>query len=188
MTPQLDAVFQTIDERLMNVWLDLRELTTAVDIAHETRRRLSPVLFQEALLSVLYRLERLAFDIQDRNEILRKTLLIFATTTFLDSDLVSVTHHDLIRSLRQTFDLLNLNNDQQSLELSLWVIYVVAAGHNIAHELAWLYQNVLQTSRTLGLHSWSESRQLLKSFLWVDAVRNEAGENLFNGCTQEGVP
>jgi hypothetical protein len=39
---------------------------------------------------------------------------------------------------------------------------------------------MLQISRALNLHSWSESRKLLKSFIWVNIVGNQAGENFFN--------
>ncbi|KAF3402134.1 hypothetical protein DPV78_003556 [Talaromyces pinophilus] len=180
ISPQLDALFQTIDERLTNVWLDLRELTTAVDLAHQTRRRLSPMLFQETLLSVLYRLERLAFDAQSRNEILRKAKLVFATTTFLYTGLISMHHLDLVRDLREYFDSSDLYSNQQSLELCLWIIYVVGPGLDVSHDRTWLCWRMLQISRALNLHSWSESRKLLKNCLWADIVRNQAGENFFN--------
>lgn len=180
ITPQLGALFQTIDKRLMNIWLDLRELATAVDLADQTRRRLSPMPFQETLLSVLYRLEGLAYDVHDRNEILRKTLLVFAATTFFFTRLVSVQHQDLVRGLGEYFDSSDFCSDEQSLELGLWIIYVVGSGLDISHNCAWLYRAMLQISRALNLHSWSESRKLLKSFLWVDVVGNETGENFFN--------
>lgn len=179
MSPQLDALFQTMDEHLMNVWIDLRELATAVDLAHQTRRRLSPVLFQEALLSVLYRLERLAYDIHDRNEILRKALLVFATTTFFFTGLVSVHHLNSLRVLEHHFDSSDFCSDKPSLELALWIIYVVGSALDISHDRTWLWK-MLQTSRALNLYNWSESRKLLKSFLWVDVVKNEPGENFFN--------
>jgi hypothetical protein len=178
-TTQLDVLFKTVDERLMNLWLDLRELATAIDLAHQTRRRLSPVLFQETLLSVLYRLEGLAYDVHDRSEILRKTLLVFATTTFLFTG-VTVHRQDLAKELEQFLHSSNLWRDKQSLELSLWIIYVVGPGLDISHDRAWLYRKMLQTSRVLNLHSWPESRRLLKSFLWVDVVKNRSGEDFFN--------
>lgn len=180
MTPQLNALFQMIDERLMNVWLDLRELATAVDLAYQTRRQLSSALFQETLLSVLYRLERLAFDAHDRNEILRKALLIFASDTFLYTGLISVQHHDLEGNFERYFGPPSSCCDKKLLELSLWVIYVVGPGLDNLHDRASLYRTMLQTSRVLNLHDWSEIRKLLKSFLWVDVVKNEVGEKFTN--------
>lgn len=177
---QLDALFQMIDERLMNVWLDLRELATAVDLAHQTRRRLSPVLFQETLLSVLYRLERLAYDVHDRNETLRKSLIVFATTTFLHTGSVTVHHRDLARKLEQSFDSSYFCGDEESLELSLWIIYVVGLGLDVLQDRTWLYRAMLQTCHALEIHNWSEIRKLLKSFLWVDIVKNVSGEDFLN--------
>lgn len=53
------------DIRVVNVWLDLRDFTVSVNLAHQTGRKIAPVLFQEVLISVQYRLYHLAYGTHD---------------------------------------------------------------------------------------------------------------------------
>ncbi|KAK9349642.1 hypothetical protein V1523DRAFT_448792 [Lipomyces doorenjongii] len=68
-TTPLHTVCESPDIRLVNVWLDHREFTTAVNLGQQTQRKHLPGLFQEALISIQYRLQHLAYDDHSRHEV-----------------------------------------------------------------------------------------------------------------------
>lgn len=170
-----------IDERFLKVWLDLRELATAVELAYQTDRKLSPVLYQECLLSVMYRLEMLESDINEQHEMLRIALLVYSSTTFFHADFTSICHRDLIKKLGRTFRSASSCTDQRTSELILWCVFVAGLpGLDALEILPWMFDYMLQISRTLGLRSWSEIRSTLKSFIWVNSINDRIGERLLN--------
>jgi hypothetical protein len=184
-TTPLDTICEIPDLRLANVWNDLHELTIAINLANQTKRKLSPMLFQEALVSVQYRLQHLSYEIHDLHELLRIALLVFSTATFLQANLISVYHKNLIKHLEIILRSTNHHHDQQWLKLILWLIFVSQlSGICTPEDYSWMHGQMLQTKRSLKLRDWYQVRQTLKGFLWVDLVHDQAGENVFNETTK----
>ncbi|OKL57909.1 hypothetical protein UA08_06443 [Talaromyces atroroseus] len=151
VTP-LDTLDDATDWRLINVWHDLRELITAINLAHQTKRKLSSTLFQEALVSVQYRLQHLTYEICDQHEVLRLALLVFSTTTFFHARLISTCYRDFLRHLDIILHSTDYYLDERSSKLILWFIFVSRlSGIYTPEDYSWMRKQVLQISRSLKL-------------------------------------
>lgn len=82
--PPWHTLVDAPDIRLVSVWLDLREFTMSFYLAQQTKRKISPILFQEVLISVQYRLHHLCFMSDDRQGTIRLAMLVFSASLFLD--------------------------------------------------------------------------------------------------------
>lgn len=171
------------DIRLVNVWLDLGELTKAINLAHQTQRKLSPWLFQEALISVQYRLQHLTYDVDDKPEALRLAMLAFSTTMFFKAEAVPLNYVYLAHKLRAVLSLIGEDASTDWSRLCLWLIFVGRVSVlDSAEDLLLLQRQFLKINLALRLTRWSEARQILKGFMWVDFIHNGAGEDFFYGA------
>lgn len=169
------------DIRLVNVWRDLREFAMAINLAHQTQRKLSPSLFQEALISVQYRLQHLAYDGLDKHEILRVALLAFSASIFLEIHAASVPLRHLAGQLRTLLQSVQQETNTEWQKLILWLTYVGRISVlDCPEDLGWLKEQSLNATRAIGPKSWVETRQILKSLVWVDVVHDEAGKRFFD--------
>ncbi|GAD92297.1 hypothetical protein PVAR5_0887 [Paecilomyces variotii No. 5] len=177
MTP-LHTVCDLPDIRLVNVWLDLHELTTAINLSHQTKCKLSAGLFQEALISVQYRLQNLIYNIDDAQEIMRVAMLAISTTLFIDTRDISTKYRLLSEKLRVALQSLEQNANGKWLQLTLWLIFIgkllVLDG---PEDGLWLGEKLLSTIRSLEVTSWAEVRHILKGFLWIDGIYDKAGKS-----------
>ena len=188
VTTPVHSVCDNPDMRLVNVWLDLREFATAVNLAHQTQRKLSPGLFQEALISVQYRLQHLSYDGQDRHEILRATMLAASMTIFLEIRSIPVQYQHLARQLRAMLRSLKSHAHGEWLRLNLWFIFVGRVSVlDTPEDCLWLREQMLITSRALELKSWGGVRQTLKSFIWIDVANDKAGKRFFDDATKHAL-
>ena len=171
------------DIRLVNVWLDFHELATALNLAHQTQRKLLPDIFQEALISIQYRLQHLAYDARERHEVLRLALLALSTTIFHDTDGVKFILHYRPLAERYKTALLSLvqHSNEELPAFILWLAYVgrISVLNPPAH-YHWLKDCVIKQTLALNLRSWAETRHVLKTFIWIDMVNDQAGERVFD--------
>ncbi|OIW25245.1 hypothetical protein CONLIGDRAFT_636319 [Coniochaeta ligniaria NRRL 30616] len=171
------------DIRLVNVWLDLRDFIISVNLAHQTKRKISPVLFQEVLISVQYRLHNLAYSSHDRQETLRLAMVALSASLFLGvHSLHSRPMHckRLEGALGASLRAFDETGGKAYLELNLWLIFLgKMSGLDLPEDRPCLEQNLLKTTRALRLTTWVEVRLVLKGFLWVDIFHDDAGERIF---------
>lgn len=170
------------DLRLAKVWLDFQELATGLNLAYQTQRKLSPDIFQEALISIQYRLQHLSYDAQGPHELLRLAMLALSTTIFHET--VGVKLHLHYRPLAERFR----TALQSSLEathtkwktFALWLVYIGAISVlDATVDYRWLKGQVVENSVSLNLRTWAETRQALKAFIWIDVVNDKVGERFF---------
>lgn len=180
LPPPWQSLVSAPDIRLVNVFLDLREFTTSINLAHQTQRKIPPSLFQEVLISVQYRLQHLSYAINDKQETLRLAMLAFSTTLFLEAHSAPLYCKSLSCLLREALRVLGQGNDCTELELKLWLFFVGRISIlNLPEDQSWLEARVLKINEALGLTTWAEVRSVLKGFLWVDIVHGKAGEMIF---------
>jgi hypothetical protein len=181
----IDTLYSSYDSRLLNVWVDLREIAKAANLSSQSKRLLSPSFFQEALISVQYRLQNLAYESPDEREILRLAMLAFSSTIFFDCSTPLHNYENLALQLRAALELLGHNFDGKWMRFTVWLIFVMrplvpdgSRGHS------WLLTQLANVSRSLGIKYWAEVKQILKSFLWVDMLESDFGaETLWNSVT-----
>lgn len=180
------TLFDASDIRLVNVWLDLQEFTTSVNLAHQTKRKMSPVLFQEVLISVQYRLHHLAYSRHDTQETLRLAMLVLSASLFLgghslhSSPLHCKQQGELLRASLRAFD---YKGSKTYLQLKLWLVYLGRMTVlDSPEDQPWLDKTLFGMIKALGLTTWVEVRAVLKGFLWVDILHDKAGEMVFDSA------
>lgn len=180
-TTPVHVLSSTPDVRLVNTWLDLSELATAINLAHQTRRKLSPENFQEALISVMYRLLHLDYGVDTKLETLRLSMLSFSSMIFLNFGDKPLNFSVLAERFRNAARLLASLTGGQTVRLTFWMVVVNhLACLNVPGDHVMMQEQLFETSRVLGITSWVEARQILKSFIWIDVVNDKAGKRLFN--------
>ncbi|KAH8892276.1 hypothetical protein GQ53DRAFT_686240 [Thozetella sp. PMI_491] len=176
----LNAASSEPDERLVNVWLDFREFTQAVNLAFQTGHRIGVRMFQEIVISVHYRLLHLAYDPNDQLEAVRLAMLALATSIFLKIHDIPGNYRHLAQQVRRSLQSVELSGTAPWTKLVLWIFFVarlsVLPG---AEDESWLHERVLQLTHALSLHSWLEVREVLKSHLWLDIVHDKEGKKFF---------
>ncbi|KAJ9137498.1 hypothetical protein NKR23_g9042 [Pleurostoma richardsiae] len=169
------------DMRLVNTWRDLREFTMAVNLAHQAQRKISPEVFQEALISIQYRLHHLSYDKHDRHDMLRIAMLAYTTTIFLEVHGAPARYRNLAAQLTTVLRSPEQQPGDRWLKLSLW--YVFVGGLSVLdspENYPWLEEQLCRKTQALGLTDWMETRQVLKSFIWVDVVNDRVGKRFFD--------
>jgi hypothetical protein len=167
------------DARLINIWLDLREFAKGANLALQTNRKLSPRLFQETLISILYRLLFLSYAEADAQEAFRM-LMIHVSTSILfstQSNNASYSQHEhmLIPALRM------MNSFQDtSPKLWLWTAFIARLRQQPPKDYRWLNESMFRRICGVGIAKWDEVRAILKEFIWVDGLYHEAGMRVFD--------
>ncbi|KAK0704876.1 hypothetical protein B0H67DRAFT_603885 [Lasiosphaeris hirsuta] len=172
----------SLDQRLLNVWLDLQEFSRSANIAFQTGRKIPGALFQEAVTSALYRLIALQYDYSDttpvRDTIMRLGMLAFSTTTFLQIQGLPADNNKDLSAKARTFLRLPPTAEQQQFEkealeeflkLKLWFLFV--AYITILSRLGdedLIVAHVAKIVASLGLNSWRGVREILLDHMWID--------------------
>ncbi|KAH8889177.1 hypothetical protein GQ53DRAFT_842910 [Thozetella sp. PMI_491] len=179
-TTPLHDLSDNPDIRLVNTWLDLRRFTTALNLAYQTRRKVSSRLVQESVISVQYRLMYLAYDDLEKFETIRVAMLAFSMTLLTEMNGVLTVYWHLIGQLRQQLQSLKHNGDERWSRMILWFTFIGRLSVlGTSDDSTWLRTQLCSTKCALDLVNWAETRQVLKSILWVDAVHDEGGKNFF---------
>jgi hypothetical protein len=72
-----------LDTRLHNTLRDLHSFSCISNLAYQTTRKLSPEIYNEMMISILYRLTHLSFESDPLQETVRIGLLAFSSTIFM---------------------------------------------------------------------------------------------------------
>jgi hypothetical protein len=98
----------TPDQRLVNVWLDLQELSRSTNLAFQTGRKMRGELFQEALISAQYRLLTLGAEKHYNSPLVERMakmgMLAFSTVTFLQMQGMPMHMEDFATKLRRLLE------------------------------------------------------------------------------------
>jgi hypothetical protein len=174
------------DVRLINIWLDLREFAKGANLALQTNRKLSPGLFQETLISILYRLFFLTYAETDAQEAFRILMLhVSAGMLFL----AQPTHASHSRHGHMVIPALRMMNSFQatSPKLWLWAAFIARLRQQPTEDYKWLNESMLRRIHDMGVARWEEVLAVLKEFIWVDGLYHEAGLRIFDEVTASPV-
>ncbi|KAM6516465.1 hypothetical protein FALCPG4_014648 [Fusarium falciforme] len=161
-----------LDARIRLVWDDLKAYSQAANMAAYSGLEMDTVLYQEAMVSIHYRLARLIFEPGSINETIRLALLAFASSVFLQGGGVWVRHEHLYRCLRKSFIRAKERKDDFPPQMMLWlyVFCVALDAKEPSHSRLW--PGLTELLQTQGLRSWDKVRALLKSVLWMDKIHD----------------
>lgn len=170
------------DPRLLNVWADIREFSTLVNKATTTGVKMAATSFLQLSRSAPYRLLSMQC-VHPFHELLRLSMLAFLKPLLIKSPGTGRTMTYLAEKLKA--NLLEQTFPPSSVEqasLLLWSLFITCLSIFEEEDQKWLQVLVVQTVDTLGLRTWADTRAVLKGFLWVDLVLDQAGERVFEKC------
>ncbi|CAH0028079.1 unnamed protein product [Clonostachys rhizophaga] len=170
----------TLDYRLRTVWDDLVEFCSMSNSASQRNQKLPRNTFSEILLSLVYRLLNLSFDLDSAEETIRLGMLAYTSMMFLQWHNHIVEFYHLRCMLGAT--LRNLDNEKSGLSLPVqsWLFF---AWHMLQPPECEYRQLDIWFERLLyagGLSTWSAVRQLLRSTAWIDHINDFDGENVYS--------
>ncbi|TRX89909.1 hypothetical protein FHL15_009181 [Xylaria flabelliformis] len=157
-------------EKLFIIWDDLSEVVRAINIAAQCARSVDFELYQEAMISIHYRLIKLEPELKIFDELIRLTLLGFCSGVFLQWRGVKFRFKHLAQQLMMILRHIGIDDEMSigSFRMVLWSILVSAISVLDEQEAASLRPALKKTARRMGMTSWSEIETILKSFLWIN--------------------
>ncbi|KAI0380590.1 hypothetical protein F5Y04DRAFT_257035 [Hypomontagnella monticulosa] len=166
----LENFFHGLDTRLQWIWDDMSELVRSLHIATLCKLGIDSDLYQEAMVSIHYRLLNLYFDINDTNESVRLALLGLASTLFLQWRGAKTRYEYLARRYRNALSRLTLGGISMPPQLSLW-LYIIGVILIFDDDEKTGFQRSLKESlSSMEIKSWDETKLSLKSVLWADVL------------------
>lgn len=168
-----DVFLDRLDPRLRLVWSDVSEVARAANVAAQCKLSIDADLYPEVLVSVHYRLVNLRLG--DDDEVIRLGLLAFASTLFLQWRGLRTHYPYLVQQLKSA-----ASRTGMSTRVKLW-LYVVAA----YYDTPWIQPRLARLLQDVGLKSWDEARELVKSVLWVDALHDDFARGVVEAALGE---
>lgn len=181
----LEAFVESLDTRLCIVWKDLAQYVEAVNIAEECGSRIDSELYQEVMVSVHYRLVKLCFDGDYRNETIRLSLLAFASTLFLQWPKARFHYQYLGRHLYEALAQLKSEVIVFPVNIAVWLHFVGAISVFDTREEASLRVDVGNLLRDTKISSWATVRPILRSVMWAGALHDSEAETIVRVALSE---
>lgn len=173
-----------MDSGLHNAMKDLHAFSCISNLAYQTTKKLSPDMYNEMMISILYRLTYLSYAGDLLQEVLRSGLLAFSSAIFMQRqfmqkpyDRVVETYDDVLFRLRTTIDM------DLPVPAALWLTML---SHLIAHgespHASWKRDWFDETISRANITAWSQARDILKSVAWVDFIHGQRGKAIFGSA------
>lgn len=183
---QIDAFVETLDPKIGNCWKDLHAFSCMSNLAYQTTRKLSPLTYNEMMISILYRLMYLSFEEGSLQEAIRIGLLTFSSTIFLTRLYMRQPYEHLFNLFGSAlFKLCNSTSIIVPQPIMLWlmVLYYMVAYDQPSPgdwQSVWLGKAISLTE----VNAWPQARIVLKSVMWVDFVHDAPGKRAFEAAVQ----
>lgn len=165
----------TLDMKLGNLWADMKEFTRSANLAFQTRQKMDPVLFQEVLISVVYRLLLLDPSQDSLPTSLHLGLLALTANVFLRTSQQLVHFEKIFTRLRTSIKSQTLRHPDV-LQFKLWLLFIA---HFEGKGNIELDTETRETLGALRITSWDETREVLKQYLWIGALHDDGVKKAF---------
>lgn len=171
-----DSLFGNLQPEIVSAWHALE------DLSHVANRcnMVPDTLILDAMVETGYRVFSCKFDSASLDELMCLSLLALTCSIFLHWDQVTICYSHLATSYKKCVHMM-LNNNQVS---DTTMIRIVTAGELcICHRDVWLRDAMHVYINHIGITSWTEMQAILKSFVWIDALHNKAGQHLYESIS-----
>lgn len=176
------------DLKLLNIWADLREFARAANLATQTGRRMSPTFFSQFTGSVPHRLISLRFDPLSCPELLRLCMLAFTKGVLVQVEGLGKFLTYLASGLKDTLVAHRQLPGDEFAKFLLWALFITTLSVYEQFNRHWLHEMLMEVVQLLHLRTWTETRAVLKSFLWIDIVFDKPAERLFDELLRDTEP
>jgi hypothetical protein len=170
---------------------DVHALSCLSNLAYQTNSKLSPELYNEMTISILYRLARLSCEDSDLQEMIRLGLLCFCSTVFMQRQHMEKPYGYLLnQTMSISRRLYGKNSHGLGDPITFWLLMIsaVIAGapdNCLPHWHAlWLHESI----ELNNVGSWSQAKDVLRSIAWIDFVHDSAGKRAFDEATYTPAP
>ncbi|MCJ1431347.1 hypothetical protein MMC27_000698 [Xylographa pallens] len=172
-----------MDDKLAPAWKTLADFCSVINLAANSQKRITVGTFLETMASVMYRLLDMYFEVTSGDEMIRLGLLCFSCDVFLQWQHLGMSYIHLASLFRDCFARLTTTSSHLSPQLVLWLLMVGAVSVFDGSNDIW-FNNLLRNSiRRCKVDSWSEMRDLLLSFMWIDLVHDKRGKRAFDSAS-----
>lgn len=141
----------------------------------------------ETMTSVMYRLLDIKFETGSIAEALRLGLLAFSSHIFLQWQDIrrpyiqfSAAYKDCLVSLKSL--------DGVSSHIVLWLLMVGGVSVFGASDDEWLKPWLRANSQLCKVRSWPAMRGVMESFIWIGALHDKPGKDLFESALLQASP
>lgn len=181
--------FTSMDSRLLNVSKDVHALSCLSNLAHQTGRKLSPEMYNEMMISILYRLVRLSFAADDVQEAFRLGLLCFCSTIFMHRQHMEQQYKHLLSSFQSSLQRLHTASASLEDPVVFWLLMTFGVTVKTKYHTPsqWSDTWLAEIIATCGFGSWSQARQQLHSIAWIDFAHDRLGERMFNSAKEISI-
>lgn len=148
-------------------------------MAFATGRKIAGEVYQEILISTQYRLLNLKFESDDINEVLHLGLLAFSSSVFLQGGGLRGRFGSLSTKFKQKLARIDWTNPVFK-RIGLWLLVsgLVAAVTREDDDV--LMPLLRECCRESGQSSWAGVRSILKSVMWIDALQDQGGRQVYD--------
>lgn len=174
----------TVDKKLHNALRDLHAFSCISNLAYQTTRKLSPDIYNEIMISILYRLTHLSFESDPMQEAIRIGLLAVSSTMFMQRHFMEHPYEHLLNLYHKALLKLRESKDIEfPVPIVLWLamlLYVVA--HKESSPTDWLNVWLDKAILRADIDSWPQACEILRSIVWVDFIHDRRGKPAFEAA------
>lgn len=167
------------DTKLRIIWKDLQEFTRSVNLAFQIGQKMDFSVCQQILISVLYRLLLIDFSPKSSDQAFHVGMLAFSSNTFLQMKNFPIHFEKLSVQLRDTILGLDTLEDDSTLELKIWLLFVARLSIQTGNGDSWLLPEMRKTLAALSLTTWKSVKDKLKNYLWIGMLHDACGKKAF---------
>ncbi|KAK6831707.1 hypothetical protein RU639_002978 [Aspergillus parasiticus] len=178
---------ENIDDDLARSWSIMKRFCVLVNIAIGKQQRLSMEFFMETMTSVMYRLLQLKFETGSIGEAIRLGLLAFSSHVFLQWRDIQRPYTQFSASYKESLVSLKSLNGVSS-DIVLWLLTVGRISVFGISDDEWLKPWLRANSQLCTVHSWPAMRNVMESFLWISALHDKLGKDLFESAMLQPSP
>ena len=173
-----DVFLYDIDDELARAWEVMGGFCRIINFVAESKHRIAAETFLDTMASVIYRLLAMSqFEAGSIDEVIRLGLLAFSSSVFLQWKQLGLSYDHLTNTYRDC--LARLNSSNVPSRLLLWLLMVGAVSVFGRTDDKWLTPWLRVNMDLSEVESWSDMQDILKSFMWIGLVLDEAGKAVF---------
>ena len=173
-----------VDKRLHNALRDLHDFSCISNLAYQTTRKLSPNIYNEIMISILYRLTYLSFESDPMQEAIRIGLLAVSSTIFMQRSFMEHPYGHLLNLYRNAlFKLREFTDSDFPIPIVLWLTMLLyVAAHKEPSSVDWLSVWFDRAILRADINSWPQAREILRSIVWVSFIHDRLGQLAFEAA------
>ncbi|KAI1332848.1 hypothetical protein F5Y16DRAFT_356737 [Xylariaceae sp. FL0255] len=157
----------------------MSEFCSVINLACETKQRISVRMYLDSMASIMYRLLNMRFDDCSRHETIRLGLLCFSCGVFLQWQNIGMSYLHLTSIVRQRF--MEHFAAQSTLDFrksNLWLLMTSAVALLGQSNETWWQPLIKRAMKDCKVESWAETREIISSLMWIGVLHDQQGARI----------